>query len=97
LEEFITNETGVLARYKWALTLEVTRKELGITRQAVRQQEAKALRKLRLSRICRELEEKFEVNYARAYRGSFREFKYTGTSIVEDIVKRILINKIGGL
>lgn len=82
--------TVITARYKKSMSLDATGQMIGKTREMVRQIEAKALRKLRLSRITRQIEEKFEVNYARVYRGSLTNFKYTGTSIVEDITIRNL-------
>lgn len=72
-------------RYKKSMTLEATGQSIGQTRDRARSIEAKALRKLRKPRIRRKLEEKFEINYARAYRGSVSSFKNTGTSITEYI------------
>jgi RNA polymerase primary sigma factor len=75
----------IVARYKQSMSLEAAGQSIGKTGDMARQIEAKALRKLRYPRVRRELEEKFEVNYARAYRGSVSTFRYTGTSIVEHI------------
>lgn len=61
-----------------------------LTRERIRQIEAKGLKKLRRTRVIRELEDKFEVNYARCYRGGLSDFRYTGKSIVEDIAIRNL-------
>jgi RNA polymerase primary sigma factor len=80
----------ITSRFRKGLTLEETGKQLGKSRDMARQIEAKALRKLRKARIARIIAEKFEVNYARGYRGNFSTFRYTGTSIVEDIVIRNL-------
>ena len=77
-------------RYKGNMTLEATGQLIGKTRDIARNLEGQALRKLRLSRISRRLEEKFEVNISRGYRGSFSHFKNTGYSIVEDIAIRNL-------
>ena len=66
-------------------TLEEVGKEFNVTRERIRQIEAKALRKLRHPSVRRKLEEKFEINYAQAYRGSISSFKNTGTSITEYI------------
>jgi RNA polymerase primary sigma factor len=78
--------TVIIARYQKSMSLEATGQIISKTREAVRSIEAKALRKLRRSRITRQLEEKFEINYARAYRGSLSRFNNTWNSIVEDIV-----------
>lgn len=77
-------------RYKGNMTLEATGQLIGRTRDIARNLEGQALRKLRLSRISRQLEEKFEVNISRGYKGSFERFKNTGYSIVEDIAIRNL-------
>lgn len=82
--------TVITARFRNDMTLEQIGGLIGKSRDMARQIEAKALRKLRYPRITRLLEAKFEVNYARAYRGSLTNFKYTGTSIVEDITIRNL-------
>lgn len=82
--------TVIIARYCKSMTLEATGQLIGKSREMVRQLEAKAMRKLRLPRISRQLAEKFEINYARCYHGSITNFKYTGTSIVEDIAIRNL-------
>jgi RNA polymerase primary sigma factor len=78
------------ARFLKNMTLEQTGALISKSRDMVRQIEAKALRKLRRSRITRQLEERFEVNYARAYRGSLGSFNYTWNSIVEEIALRNL-------
>ncbi|WP_408632112.1 sigma factor-like helix-turn-helix DNA-binding protein [Mobilisporobacter senegalensis] len=49
------------ARFKKSLSFNTTGQELGITKEAVRQWESKALRKLRRSRVTREIQEKFEI------------------------------------
>lgn len=88
----VTEEENIVisARYRNNLSLEVTGQYIGKSKEMVRQIEAKALRKLRRSRITRQLEERFEVNYARAYRGSLGSFNYTWNSIVEEIALRNL-------
>lgn len=75
----------IICRFEKDMSLAKTGEEFGITREGIRKIEAKALRKLRHPRVRRELEEKFEVNYAKAYRGSISSFKNTGTSITEYI------------
>lgn len=75
----------IRARYIKSMSLEATGQSIGQTRDRVRNIEARALRKLRHPSVRRKLEEKFEVNYAKAYRGSVSSFKNTGTSITEYI------------
>ena len=75
----------IICRYKKDMTLAKTGEEFGLTREGIRKIEAKALRKLRHPSVRRKLEERFEVNYAKAYRGSVSSFKNTGTSITEYI------------
>lgn len=83
------------ARYKRALTLNSAGREIGITKEAVRQWEGKALRKLRRARVTREIKEKFEINYARSYRGSITSFRNDWSSIVENIaLKNIEIERM---
>lgn len=80
------NENEVItARYRRNMSLEATGQMMGVTRERVRQIEASGLKKLRRSRVLQLLKDKFEINYARAYRSSVTNFKYTGTSIVESI------------
>lgn len=73
------------ARYRIGMSFDATGKYIGKTRDAARQLEAKALRKLRKRKVIKLIEEKFELNYARAYRGSLSFFESTWSSIVEDI------------
>lgn len=80
--------TVIAARYQKSMTLDATGQLIGKSRERVRNLEAQALRKLRLARIRRLLEEKFEINYARAYNGSLTSFRNRWTSIVEDIAIR---------
>lgn len=75
-------------RYKENMSLEVAGQSIGQTRDKIRNIEAKALRKLRHPSVSRKLEEKFEINYARAYSGSLANFRYKWSSIVEDIAIR---------
>lgn len=75
----------IRSRYIKSMSLEATGRSIGQTRDRVRNIEARALRKLRHPSVRRILEEKFEVNYAKAYRGSVSSFKNTGTSITEYI------------
>lgn len=77
--------TVITARYRKNMTLEATGQLIGKSKDMARNLEGQALRKLRLRRITRLIEEKFEVNYAKAYRGSVSSFKNTGTSITEYI------------
>jgi len=77
--------TVITARYRKNMTLEATGQLIGKSRDMARQIEANALKKLRLPRIRRLLQEKFEINYARVYRGSLSDFRHKWSSIVEDI------------
>ena len=90
VKDNVTQEenTVITARFRKGLTLEQTGEQIGKSRDMARQIEGNALRKLRRSRITRHLEERFEVNYARGYRGSMSSFRYTGTSVVESIAIR---------
>ncbi|HHV09752.1 MAG TPA: sigma-70 family RNA polymerase sigma factor [Clostridiales bacterium] len=90
VKDNVTQEENfvITARFRKGLTLEQTGEQIGKSRDMARQIEGSALRKLRRSRITRHLEERFEVNYARGYRGSLSSFRYTGTSIVESIAIR---------
>ncbi|MGF7145956.1 RNA polymerase primary sigma factor [Anaerotaenia torta] len=90
VKDNVTQEenTVITARFRRGLTLEQTGGQIGKSRDMARQIEGSALRKLRRSRITRHLEERFEVNYARGYRGSMSSFRNTGTSIVESIAIR---------
>lgn len=83
------NENQVLKlRFKDDMTLQAIGNELGVTREWVRQIEAKAIRKLRLSRVTRQLKEKYEINYATAYRSSYAAWKNEWESAPERIAIR---------
>ena len=87
--------TVITARYINNMSLEATGQSIGKTKERARCIEAKALRKLRLSRIRREMEEKFEINYAMAYKGSLSRFNNTLSSIVEEIaIKNVTLDRI---
>lgn len=90
VEDNVTPEqnTVITARYCKDMTLEATGQLIGKSIDRVRVLQNEALRKLRLSRIRRQLEEKFEVNYARAYSGSLTSFRNRWSSIVEDVAIR---------
>lgn len=77
--------TVIIARFGKSMSLGATGQSMGKSLERARQLEASALRKLRRARIRRMLEEKYEVNYARAYRGSLSNFNNSWSSIVEDI------------
>ncbi len=77
--------TIIIARYRRSLSLEEAARSIGKSRYITRNIESKALRKLRSPKIRRILEEKYEVNYARAYNGTLTDFKNRWSSIVEDI------------
>lgn len=80
--------TVIIARYRKNMTLEATGQLIGKSKDMARNLEGQALRKLRLSRITRQLHEKFEINYARAYSGGLTSFRNRWSSIVEDIAIR---------
>lgn len=82
--------TVITSRFRKSLSLEETGRSIGKSKDMTRNVELKALRKLRSPKIRRILEEKYEVNYARAYNGSLTDFKNRWSSIVEDIAIRNL-------
>lgn len=73
----------IVNRYRKDLTLEATGKEIGVSRERVRQMESTALRKLRTSRVKRTLSERYEIAIVEAYRGSVGSFNHTWTSATE--------------
>jgi len=75
----------ILCKYKGEMTLAGIGRKLGVTREAIRQTELKAMRKLRTAGITKHISEKFEVNYARAYGGSVSGFKRDWTSSTERV------------
>ena len=85
----VENEV-ICMRYKQNMTLQAIANKKGLTRERIRQIESKGLRNLRKPKVRRLLEEKFEINYARAYRGSLSYFKNRWSSIVEDIALKNL-------
>lgn len=72
-------------RYKQNMTLQEIGDVKGLTRERIRQIETKGLRNLRKPKVRRLLEERFEINYARSYRGGLTFFLNNWSSIVEDI------------
>ena len=90
VKENVTPEENkvIVSRFKGNLSLDATGQLIGKSREMVRQIEAKGLRKLRRGRITRLLAEKFEINYARTYRGGLSFFRNTWSSIVEDIAMK---------
>lgn len=73
----------ICLRYRNNMTLQAIGDKLGITRERVRQIENKCLRKLRVPRIRRLLEDDFDLIESMAYRGSVSIFKNTWTSSTE--------------
>ncbi|SHM82516.1 Sigma-70, region 4 [Anaerosporobacter mobilis DSM 15930] len=73
----------IVSWYRKDLTLETTGKEIGVSRERVRQMESKALRKLRTSRVKRTIAERYEIAIVEAYRGSVGSFNHTWTSATE--------------
>lgn len=85
--------TVINARFRKNMSLEATGQLIGKSKDMARSLEAKALRKLRCRRITRQIEEKFEINYARAYRSGFQGWQnHEWTSIVESIAIKNLEN-----
>jgi RNA polymerase primary sigma factor len=83
--------TVINARFRKNMTLEQTGQLIGKSKDMARNLEAQALRKLRLRRITRQLEDKFEANYSRAYRSGFNGWQsHEWTSIVESIALKTL-------
>lgn len=75
----------IAARYRNNMTFKQIGQVIGKSRQGAHALQKEALRKLRHLRIRRQLEEKFDINYSRAYNGSIAGFRNRWSSIVEDI------------
>lgn len=73
----------IIGRYAKKRSLESLGSELHVSRERVRQIEVKALKKLRYPRILRELQKRYDIAIAGAYRGSVGRFKNTWTSSTE--------------
>ena len=73
----------IVSRYKQELTLEATGKEIGVSRERIRQMESKALKKLRYPTVKRTIAERYEIAIVEAYRGSVGSFNHTWTSATE--------------
>lgn len=71
------------SRYRKDLTLDAIGKEMGVSRERVRQIESAAMKKLRTARVKRILSERYEIAIVSAYRGSVGSFKHTWTSATE--------------
>lgn len=87
VESNVTPEQNsiITARYRKNMTLENTGKIIGKSAQRVRELQRDAIKKLRHIRVLRQLEERFEINYAKAYNGGLIGFRNRWSSIVEDI------------
>ncbi|WP_455717161.1 sigma-70 family RNA polymerase sigma factor [Anaerosporobacter sp.] len=79
----------IVSRYRKDLTLEATGKEIGVSRERVRQIESTALKKLRTSRVKRALSERYEIALQVAYRGSINSFRNTWTSATEQAALKL--------
>lgn len=79
----------IVSRYRQDLTLEATSKEIGVSRERVRQMETKALKKLRYPSVKRTIAERYEIVIVEAYRGSVGSFKHTWTSATERAVLKL--------
>ena len=82
-------QAKVLRDYYHGKTLTEIGREIGISTERARQIHAAGLRKLRIGRARRQLEEKCEIVIADLYRTGFASFKHKGSSSVEDIVIRL--------
>lgn len=80
----------ICLRYRNNMTLQAIGDKLGITREGVRKIENKCLRKLRVPRIRRLLEDDFDLVESMAYRGSVSIFKNTWTSSTERAALKLL-------
>lgn len=76
-------------RYQRRTTLNQLSEEMGVTRERVRQIEAKALRSLRRTKVTNKLKA-FEVIESYAYRSGLESFKRTWTSSTEDAALKLL-------
>ena len=64
-------------------------REYGVSMERIRQIKAAGLRRLRMGKALRKIQEKCEIVSADIYRTSFASFKYKGSSSVENIVIRL--------
>lgn len=64
-------------------------REYGVSMERIRQIKAAGLRRLRMGKALRKIQEKCEIVSADIYRTSFASFKYKGSSSVESIVMRL--------
>ena len=64
-------------------------REYGVGMERIRQIKAAGLRRLRMGKALRKIQEKCEIVSADIYRTSFASFKYKGSSSVESIVMRL--------
>ncbi|WP_066715703.1 sigma-70 family RNA polymerase sigma factor [Clostridium sp. Marseille-P299] len=77
-------------RYRNNMTLQAIGDKLGVTRERVRQIENKCLRKLRVPRVRRLLQDNYDLVESMAYRGSVRSFNYTWTSSTERAALKLI-------
>lgn len=82
-------QAKVLRDYYHGKTLTEIGREIGISTERARQIHAAGLRKLRIGRARRQLEEKCEVVTASIYKTGFSRFAHSGGSSVENIVIRL--------
>lgn len=77
-------------RYQNNMTLQAIGDKLGVTRERVRQIENKCLRKLRVPRVRRLLQDNYDLVESMAYRGSVSSFNYTWTSSTERAALKLI-------
>lgn len=80
----------ICLRYRNNMTLQAIGDKLGITREGVRKIENKCLRKLRVPRVRRLLQDNYDLVESMAYRGSVSSFNYTWTSSTEKAALKLM-------
>ena len=90
VERYTDNQQGQVIRkyYKEGKTLSEIARESSISLERARQYRSAGLRRLRMSKPLREIQEKCEIAEASVYRSGFNRFKEHGDSIVEYIALR---------
>ena len=90
VERYTDNQQGQVIKkhYKEGKTLSEIARESGISLERARQYRAAGLRRLRMSKPLREIQEKCEIAEASVYRSGFNKFKEYGDSTVEYIALR---------
>ena len=81
----LEQNTVIAARYRNNMTFKQIGQIIGKSRQRADQLQKDAIKSLRHISIRRQLEERFDINYARSYKGGLTGFRNRWSSIVEDI------------